>query len=97
MSLSGADIVWIDIETLGLDPTDQILEVALLYRKHTFVGITHYKLPPKEDRAAAGIAKVVVEMHRDSGLWTACWDSLTTVPQLEIDILKRWHKAKVPL
>lgn len=69
MSLSGADIVWIDIETLGLNPEDQILEVALLYRGHQFTGTTYYHLPPKEQRAAAGIAKVVVEMHRDSGLW----------------------------
>lgn len=65
-------LVWIDIETTGLDPkTDKLLQVALILTDNDFneIAIFDWIIQQNSKRAFKKADSQVQEMHRKTGLW----------------------------
>ncbi len=68
-------LMWIDLETTGLDPkTDQILEVACVITDENLVEIAQCEWVVRPERAVC-VDSVVLAMHTKNGLFAAIADN----------------------
>lgn len=88
-------LIWIDLETTGLDPnTARILEGALYesttedpFNVHaTYHGVLSY--PLREEGAGDRPDEFVIQMHAKTGLWTECAASKLMLSDFEYEIAK---------
>ncbi len=90
-------LLWVDVETTGLDPqADHLLEVAAVLTTFdsdfTQIGLPFERVAALPDIPFAAINQTVLEMHVTSGLWEACRTSRAT-PQILRDELERWLRV----
>ena len=94
-------LLWVDIETTGLDPRDgYILEVALAVTRADLtseVSLSYVVQPPVEVEALRARAHPsVVAMHDDNGLWSdvaALGQPIAVVESLLLDFAQQWVDA----
>lgn len=96
--LEAARIVWLDLETTGLDPlTDQILEVGVIVTDGALKEIVRAEWSIKPGIAAlARMPDVVQVMHAESGLTARCLSANAVPLGLAQDALIRlfeWHNV----
>lgn len=90
MGMNTEKIVWIDVETTGLNPrADALLEVACVVTDNhlTALGFGTWVLGfPKEHDYA--IDPFVVEMHDVNGLWKECERAELTAKDVDLEVMK---------
>lgn len=76
MKLEDKRIIWVDVETTGLDPqSDNLLSVGCIITDGRLEEIARAEWDlnfDEIDRRQGGIDRVVDEMHTKSGLWDRC-------------------------
>ena len=85
-------LLWVDLETTGLRPTDCVLEAAFVLTGHDLTELWRWDTlvrPPAHvvswllDDGAVLIDPAVVRMHRESGLIDDLMDSADELPSLQ--------------
>lgn len=90
-------VVWLDLETTGLDEGDQILEVACvvtdmaLNEKARLNKIVH----PSGSTWLQGMSQYVLEMHVGNGLLAKCRDATEAIDNVDRQIAT-WLKKTFP-
>lgn len=74
-------MAWIDLETTGLEPTRDILEVACVLTDQKGCPLLEYESPVRTDLRDAELDAWALETHSANGLLSACRSSLA--PSLE--------------
>lgn len=64
-------ILWLDLETTGNGPDDDIIEVGATLTDRQFVLVASFQRVYRAKRAISDIAPAVLAMHFDNGLWNA--------------------------
>jgi oligoribonuclease len=61
-------ILWVDLETTGTEPEDQIIEIGAILTDEHFVEQSRYHAIYKSDVPLSSIDPFVLKMHADNGL-----------------------------
>ncbi len=83
-------LVWLDLETTGLDPiNDSILEVGIILTDWDLNEITRQNwIIHREEVEFKKMTSFVQRMHTDNGLWEECRASPLSVKVAEVDIMR---------
>ena len=68
-------MLWIDLETTGTRPSDQIIEVGMLITDPDYRIISQYQATYKTTVPIGEIAPEVLEMHYRNGLWLGVYQA----------------------
>ncbi len=91
-------LIWVDLEMTGLDPDrDVVLEIAVIVTDGALEQVVEGPdlVVHQPEAALAGMAPVVVDMHRRSGLDEAVRASTTTLAEAQEQVLA-FLRAQVP-
>jgi len=91
-------LLWVDVETSGLDPaTDELLEVAVAVTDGSLgyrAGISYVIKPSRDvESLRASCHAAVLAMHDDNGLWSdvaALGQPVEAVESLLLDFAQQW-------
>ena len=98
----GNFIVWLDLETTGLDPrTGIIIEIGMVITDYQLTQEygSYHAIVQTEDADWEGVPAKVIEMHKSSGLGQRSYDSTTTLEQAEqgaIASMRQWFSSVKP-
>lgn len=100
MKMQTNRLVWVDLETTGLDPEDHcILEIAMVITDRRLEVIDEFRRVNRFDRESIRdlLDPVVDQMHEKSGLWLECVKNGLPIYVVEKDAIRfiEEHRAQL--
>jgi oligoribonuclease len=86
-------ILWLDLETTGNGPDDDIIELGAVLTDQDYNILTSFERVYRTKRAISVIAPRVLKMHYDNGLWLKTIEATSYAVDAESEILAWLGKA----